>query len=398
MKILVLNSGSSSIKFQLFDMDGEKSLSLGLVEAIGDKLGAIKVKCLKSGAVIENRVYIKDHDEGLSLIQQLLKKMDILKSFDILDGIGHRVVQGANLYSKPTLVTPKVLKDIEDISPLAPLHNYAHLKGIKTSLAQAPNVPEVVVFDTAYHQTIPQKAYMYAISYEMYEKYNIRKYGFHGSSHQYVVKTAANYLNIPLDQFNAISLHLGNGASSAAIKGGKSIDTSMGLTPLAGLVMGTRSGDIDPSVLDYICEKTGHDIKWVSNYLNKNCGLKGLCGSGDLRDVEDMIKQGDERAKLAFDIMIYRLKKYIGAYYAVLGKIDAIIFTGGIGENSSLVRSSVCKDMDHLGISIDEEVNEKRVDGIVQLNKKDMALKILKVPTDEELEIAKQTKEVIGNL
>lgn len=172
----------------------------------------------------------------------------------------------------------------------------------------------------------------------------------------------------------------------------------MGLTPLAGLVMGTRSGDIDPSVLDYICEKTGHDIKWVSNYLNKNCGLKGLCGSGDLRDVEDMIKQGDERAKLAFDIMIYRLKKYIGAYYAVLGKIDAIIFTGGIGENSSLVRSSVCKNMDHLGISIDEEVNEKRVDGIVQLNKKDMALKILKVPTDEELEIAKQTKEVIGNL
>lgn len=397
MKILVLNAGSSSIKFQLFLMEEEKSIASGLVEAIGEKTGAYKIKCLESGRVVEDdKHHIHDHAVGLTIIQDTLKEMGVLESLDTLDGIGHRVVQGADLFSKPTLITQEVVNGIEKIAPLAPLHNPAHLKGIKTALKQAPHVPEVAVFDTAYHQTIPKEAYMYAIGYDMYEKYHIRKYGFHGTSHYYVAKTASKYLGIDFDKFNAITLHLGNGSSMAAIKNGKSIDTSMGLTPLAGLIMGTRCGDIDPSVLYYISERTGKDIEWIDNYLNKQSGLKGLTGSNDLRHVLEMMDEGDERAKLAFDMMVYRLKKYIGSYYAILRRVDAIIFTGGIGENAIHTRHDVCTNMEHFGITIDNEKNKKQGD-IIEVNKDNADVKVLKVPTNEELEIALQTQRVIQN-
>lgn len=396
MKILVLNAGSSSIKFQLFLMEEEKSIASGLVEAIGEKVGAYKIKCHESGKVVDDHEHtIKDHSVGLEIIQETLKQMGVLESLDNLDGIGHRIVQGADLFSEPTLVTQEVVDGIEEIAPLAPLHNYAHLKGIKTALKQAPHVPQVVVFDTAYHQTLPKKAYMYAIGYDMYEKYHIRKYGFHGTSHYYVAKTAAKHLGIKFDKFNAITLHLGNGSSVAAIENGKCIDTSMGLTPLAGLIMGTRCGDIDPSVLYYMSQRTGKDIEWINNYLNKESGLKGLTGSNDLRHVLEMMENGDEKAKLAFDMMVYRLKQYIGSYYAILGKIDAIIFTGGIGENAIHTRHDVCENMEHLGITIDKEKNNQRIDGIMDLGKDDARVKILKVSTNEELEIALQTRRVI---
>ncbi|PID48083.1 MAG: acetate kinase [Proteobacteria bacterium] len=396
MKILVLNAGSSSIKFQLFLMEEKKSIASGLVEAIGEKNGAYKIKCLKSGKVEENKnCPIKDHSDGLKIIQKNLKKMGILDSLNELDGIGHRVVQGADLFSKPTLIDEKVIKGIEKISPLAPLHNPAHLKGIKTALKQAPNVPEVAVFDTAFHQSLPQKAYMYAIGYDMYEKYQIRKYGFHGTSHYYVAKTAAKHLGVDFDKFNAISLHLGNGSSACAIKNGKSIDTSMGLTPLAGLIMGTRCGDIDPSALYYISQKTSKDISWINNYLNKESGLKGLAGSNDLRDILKLIEQGDKKAILAYEMMIYRLSQYIGSYYAILGRLDALIFTGGIGENASALRYDTCKDLEHLVLHIDKDKNAKKVEGIQELNKDQAKVKILKIPTNEELEIALQTRKVI---
>ncbi len=395
MKILVLNSGSSSIKFQLFLMEEEKSVASGLVEAIGDGVGRITIKDLVNDKKEVKELEISDHEHGLNIVQEMLKEMNILDSLDTLDGIGHRIVQGADLYTNPTLVTPEVVEGIEKIAPLAPLHNPAHLKGLRTALKQAPHVPEVVVFDTAYHQSLPPKAYMYAIGYDMYEKHKIRKYGFHGTSHYFVAKTAAKHLGIDFDKFNAITLHLGNGASISAIENGKSVDTSMGFTPLEGLVMGTRSGDIDPSVLNYIAQKTGKNLDELNNYLNKECGFKGLCGNGDLRDVEALIEKGDEKAKLAYDMMTYRLKKYIGAYYAILKRVDAIIFTGGVGENSDLTRAKVCADMEHFGIILDEKVNSVRQDGIVDLHKPESKIKILKVPTNEELEIALQTKKVI---
>ncbi len=395
MKILVLNSGSSSIKFQLFLMEEEKSVASGLVEAIGDGVGKITIKDLINDKKEVKELEIKDHEHGLNIVQDMLKEMKILEALDTLDGIGHRVVQGADLYTNPTLITPEVIEGIDKVSPLAPLHNPANLNGIKTALKQAPHVPEVAVFDTAYHQSMPPRAYMYAIGYDMYEKHKIRRYGFHGTSHYFVAKTAAKHLGIDFDKFNAITLHLGNGASVSAIENGKSIDTSMGFTPLEGLVMGTRSGDIDPSVLNYMAQKTGYDLDKLNNYLNKECGFKGLCGNGDLRDVEALMEKGDKKANIAYDLMTYRLKKYIGAYYAILKRVDAIIFTGGVGENSDITRVRVCNDMEHIGIEFDEKVNSIRQDGIVELSKPNSKIKVLKVPTNEELEIALQTKKVI---
>lgn len=397
MKILVLNSGSSSIKFQLFEMDKNESVATGLVEAIGESFGSIKVKCLKTDEQKHEMLYIADHAQGLELVQSFLKELGILDSLDILDGIGHRIVQGADLYSEPTIVTKQVVEGIKSIIPLAPLHNPAHIKGIETALSQAPHVPQVVVFDTAYHQTLPQKAYMYAIGYDMYEEHHIRRYGFHGTSHYYVSKSAAKYLDIEYENFNAVSLHLGNGASATAIKGGKSVDTSMGLTPLEGLIMGTRSGDIDPSVLAYIHEKTGRNTNWINNYLNKESGLKGICGTADLRDVQNLAAEGDFRANLALDMATYRIKKYIGSYLAILGRIDAVIFTGGIGENSKIIREMVCNEMEHLGLYFDKDKNENPQDGIAPLHKDDSKVAILRVPTDEEYEIALQTRRLIQN-
>lgn len=395
MKILVINSGSSSIKFQLFDMDKNLALASGLVESIGEELGHIKVTSNVSKETKKDSLIIKDHESGLQEIQNRLKQMNILESLSEVDGIGHRVVQGGALFTKPTLITKDVIDGIDNLSSLAPLHNPAHLAGIKTAMNQAPKVPQVAIFDTSYHQSIPKYAYMYALPYEMYEKHQIRRYGFHGTSHYYVAKEAAKYLGIAFENFNAITLHLGNGASATAIKNGKSIDTSMGLTPLEGLIMGTRCGDMDPSIIHYIAQKTDQDIHSINNMLNKKSGLKGICGTNDARGMDELIQKGDKKAKLAFDMSVYRIKKYIGSYLAIIGKIDALIFTGGIGENYKELRSAVCENLEHLGIGIDEDVNNNPQKEIANLTKENCKVKVLKIPTNEELEIALQTQRII---
>ncbi len=395
MKILVLNSGSSSIKFQLFDMEKEVALASGLVEQIGEKIGKIKVET-KSDTIKEELV-IANHEQGLKEIQARLKSMGVLESLDAVDGIGHRVVQGGDMFTDPTLINDEVVKAIDELAALAPLHNPANLAGIKTVTNQAPSVPQVAVFDTAFHQSMPPHAYMYALPYEMYEEYKIRRYGFHGTSHGYVAKEAAKYLGIDFDKFNAVVLHLGNGASASAVKNGKSIDTSMGLTPLEGLIMGTRCGDMDPSIVEYITQKTGKSISEVNTLLNKQSGLKGICGDNDARVLEGLVEKKDPKGLLAFNMMAYRIKKYIGAYIAAIGKIDAIIFTGGIGENYAELRSEVCNSLGHLGIGINDEVNFSRPKGLSDMSDSSKSIKVLRIPTNEELEIAFQTKQVIMN-
>lgn len=395
MKILVLNSGSSSIKFQLFDTKKNTALATGLVESIGEKNGNIKLTSHQTNTTKQLTLEIKNHEKGLQEAQKLLKDMSILDGLDQVDGIGHRVVQGGDKFTKPTLINDEVLKTIDNLSSLAPLHNPPQLIGINTAIKQAPKVPQVAIFDTSFHQSIPPHAYMYAVPYEMYENLHVRRYGFHGTSHHFVAKEAARHLDIPFQKFNAITLHLGNGTSATAIKNGKSIDTSMGLTPLEGLIMGTRCGDIDPSLIHYISQKTGQNIEQINNILNKKSGLKGICGTNDAREMKNLIQKGDKKAKLAFDMSVHRLKKYIGSYIAVIGKIDALIFTGGIGENYKELRGAVCENLEHLGIGIDKALNDTPKNGIANLTKKGLHVKTLKVPTNEELEIALQTKEVI---
>ena len=392
MKILVLNSGSSSIKFQLFEMDTNTSLASGIIEQIGESDSLAKIEY--SGQNIEKKEFIKDHTSGLKLMNMLFIESGVLKSLDELGGIGHRVVHGGRNFSKPTIVNDEVIKEIERIIPLAPLHNPAHLAGIKVTMEQSPKVPQVVVFDTAFHTTIPSYAYMYALPYETYEKDKIRKYGFHGTSHHYVSKEASAYLE--KKEINAITLHLGNGASMAAIKNGKCVDTTMGLTPLEGLIMGTRSGDLDPAILFYLARKNGLSIDDLDIMLNKQSGLKGICGSNDMREVEKMAENGDSKAVLALDMFAYRIKKYLGAYSAVVGKLDCIIFTGGIGENDIDTRMRCCEDLDILGIELDLVKNNQRAKKILDISSKESKVKVLVIPTNEELEIAMQTNSLLG--
>ena len=394
MKILVLNSGSSSIKFQLFD--NNVSIASGLVEQIGEEKGRAKLKCTDNE--FELTQAIPNHEVGLEVMNTLFNQSGMLNSLEELDGIGHRVVHGGESFSKPVIVTQAVLDELKAISPLAPLHNPAHIVGIETAIKQSKGVPQVVVFDTAYHRTLPEYAYMYALPYELYEELHVRRYGFHGTSHHYVAKTAAAYLNIPMNAFNAISLHLGNGASVTAIKNGQSVDTSMGLSPLEGLIMGTRSGDVDPAALFYIAREKGLGVDDLDTLVNKKSGLKGICGTNDMREIEEMIAAGNEKAKLAFEMFAYRIKKYIGAYSAALGRVDALIFTGGIGENDAALRKLVCTGLENLGISIDFETNNQRCKIITALDTDKATVKTLVVPTNEELEIALQTKEVIEAL
>ena len=391
MKILVLNSGSSSIKFQLFEND--ESIASGIIEQIGESNGQAQLKC--NGQKYEKSQSIPNHEAGLEVMNALFQESGILSSLEDLDGIGHRVVHGGETFHAPALINDTVIKAIEEVSPLAPLHNPAHLAGIKTAIAQSKGVPQVAVFDTAFHQSIPEHAYMYALPYKLYEELHVRRYGFHGTSHSYVSKTAAQYLGIPINEFNAISLHLGNGASVTAIKNGQSIDTSMGLSPLEGLIMGTRSGDVDPAALFYIAKEKGYSTEDLNTLVNKQSGLKGICGSNDMREIENLIKEGDKKAKLAFEMFAYRIKKYIGAYSAALGRVDAIIFTGGIGENDAALRKLVCTDLENLGISIDLSINDQRCKIITPLDDEKATVKTLVVPTNEELAIALQTKEVI---
>jgi len=401
VKILVLNAGSSSIKYQLFEMKDNSVLASGLIEKIGEDDSLAKIKYVdENGAEQKNERQgsIKNHDAALGIMSNLLIESGVIADLNELEGIGHRVVQGGSLFLKPTLVNRNVIDGIEKLIPLAPLHNPGHLAGMKVSLEQSPSVPQVAVFDTAFHATLPEYAYLYALPYKLYKEANVRRYGFHGTSHHFIVKEAAKYLHKPLNELNAITLHLGNGASMCAVKNGQSIDTTMGLTPLEGLVMGTRSGDIDPAILFYLARTQGYTIDDLDKLLNKESGLKGICGNNDMREIGKMAQEGDEKAKLALEMFNYRIKKYIGSYSAVLGRVDCIIFTGGIGENDSDVRLNSCKDLLNLGIEIDEGVNNQRCSAITQISTANSPVKVLVIPTNEELEIALQTKEVIEAL
>lgn len=398
MKILVLNSGSSSIKFQLFEMLENKSLATGIVEQIGEHIAHAEIKFKDMSdddvEIKEDRVIV-DHKEGLDVVNTLLIKSNLISSLSSLDGIGHRVVHGGVNLSKPVLIDDYVISEIKRLIPLAPLHNQAHLDGIISALEHCPRVPQVVVFDTAFHSTIPQHAYMYALPYEVYTENRVRRYGFHGTSHHYVAKEAAKFLNIDYDEFNAITLHLGNGASACAIKNGKSVETSMGLTPLEGLIMGTRCGDIDPAILPYLARVRDMSMAELDKMVNKESGLKGICGNNDMRKVGEMAQEGHDKAKLALDMFNYRIKKYIGSYSAVLGRVDCLIFTGGIGENDINVRKNSCANLENLGISIDESRNNQRAKEIIEINTKESKVKVLAIPTNEELEIALQVKSLI---
>ncbi|NLI29120.1 MAG: acetate kinase [Nitrospiraceae bacterium] len=399
MKVLVLNAGSSSIKYQIFNMDTEVVLTTGLLEQIGESTSRLKYKWLENGngemqeAVQEGRV--ANHNEGLKLILDLTLKLGVIKDLHELSGIGHRVVHGGEAFWKPTLINDKVAEVIREMIALAPLHNPANLMGIEVSRQLCPSVPQVAVFDTAFHQTMPPVAYHYALPYEYYKNLKVRRYGFHGTSHRYVSKQCAKYLKKPLAECNFITIHIGNGGSMTAIRGGKSVDTTMGMTPLEGLVMGTRSGDIDPAIPFYLARTLGKPFDEIETILNKQSGLKGISGANDMREIERLAAGGNMNAKLAIDMFCYRIKKYIGAYYAVLGTVDAIIFTGGIGENAVETREQICSGLEALGIVMDAAKNSAPSRAMREVSADTSRVKIMVIPTNEELEIAEQTVECI---
>jgi acetate kinase len=400
MKILVINSGSSSIKYRLFDMTDKTALASGVMEQIGEAESRLTHHTRDSKGEIEeivNTAPVADHRAGFERIGAVLNDSGALRNYGELSGIGHRVVHGGEEFRKPTLIDKKVIDTIRRLSPLAPLHNPANLLGIEVAMKSAPQVPQIAVFDTAFHQSIPVHAFRYAIPEELYEAHQVRRYGFHGTSHHYVARQAAVFMDRPLDSLNLITLHLGNGASAAAIKEGISIDTSMGMTPLEGLIMGTRCGDIDPAIIFYLKRKTGLARDEVESLLNKESGLKGICGVNDMRQIEALAGSSNVRAQLAIDMFCYRIKKYIGAYLAVLGGLDALVFTAGIGEKSPLIRAGVCRGLSHLGIEIDPEKNNRKSKQAFEIQKKGSTAKILVIPTNEELEIAEQTAACIGS-
>ena len=394
MKILVLNSGSSSMKFKLYD--DERAISSGLVDKIGESVSNVRLKNLANAQDVERQESVENHQKAVKIIEDFFHESGILGSLAELDGCGHRVVHGGQNLTKPCLIDDAVLAEIERVAVIAPLHNPAHLVGMRAMLKVAPKVPNVAVFDTAFHATLPDFAYMYALPYELYEKQGIRKYGFHGTSHEFVSKKAAEFLGFKPSEFNAITLHLGNGASVCAVENGKSIDTSMGLTPLEGLMMGTRCGDIDPAVVPHLMRSLNLNATELDTLMNKKSGFLGICGHNDLRDVENLANKGDKKAQLALEMFVYRLVKYIGAYFAVLPRVDALVFTAGIGENSDTIRLKVCEKLTRLGFEIDEALN-KGVRGELKLiSKPSSSTKILIVPTDEELEIATITEKLVA--
>lgn len=391
MNILVINSGSSSIKYEYFDLEQHRALASGALERIGENNACLKHSYRDAqgqAQKLSSEQHVPDHRAGLEWIGRLLEEAGLKGGDNELDGIGHRVVHGGEVFKEPTLIDDEVIAAIREQSPLAPLHNPANLTGIEEACRFAPNVPQVAVFDTAFHQSIPPVAYQYAIPRDLYKDYHVRRYGFHGTSHRYVTKQAANHLKQPLNQTNLIVFHLGNGASVAAIRNGQSVDTSMGMTPLEGLIMGTRCGDIDPAIIFYLGRVTGQTPEEIEARLNTESGLKGICGVGDMREVVNRKEAGDEQAGLAREMVVYRIKKYLGAYYAVLGRVDAVVFTAGIGENDHSIRSEVCEDLENLGIELDPERNALRKEGIQEIHKDSSSTKLLVIPTNEELQIA----------
>ena len=400
MKILVLNCGSSSIKYKLYDMDDESVLAQGGVERIGIE-GAFLKLTLPNGEKKQIMHDMPDHKEGVNFVFQTLldPELGAISSLDEIDAVGHRIVQGGDLFEKSCLVDQKVEEGIESLCDLAPVHNAGHLKGIRAVDHLMPNVPQVTVFDNAFHSTMPAYAYLYAVPYEIYEKYHVRRYGFHGTSHRYVSHRVAEIMGRDIRDLKFITCHIGNGASVAAIKDGKVMDTSMGLTPLAGVMMGSRSGDIDASAVTYIMDKLGKTPQQMADYLNKESGVLGISGiSSDMRDVEAAAKEGNERAKLALQMYAYRIKKYIGAYAAAMGGVDVIVWTAGVGENQTGTRADACEGLEFLGIEIDREKNAAVRSREELISTPESKVKVYVVPTDEEIVIARDTMELVKGL
>jgi acetate kinase len=400
MKILVINTGSSSIKYQLFDMADETVLASGMAERLGSDAGTLSHTVTAEDGIPKTITTTEknlDHARGLARIAALLTDdtHGVINDTSDIAAVGHRVVHGGETFQDPRIIDQSVLDEIEKNTPLAPLHNPANLTGIRVAGSVFPKAPQVAVFDTAFHQTLPRQAYMYALPYDLYDTHHVRRYGFHGTSHAYVANKAAELLNTPLDRLNLITLHLGNGASAAAIRNGKSVDTSMGLTPLEGLVMGTRTGDVDPAIPFFLSRHLDMSIDEIDSIFNRRSGLKGLCGENDMRTVLTKAAAGDDRARLALEVYTYRIKKYIGAYFAVLGRIDALVFTGGIGENASEIRERCCHDLAGLGIVIDPVRNTDKKNLPRRISPQNTSAAVLVIPTDEELEIARQTRKKV---
>ncbi|HOJ88735.1 MAG TPA: acetate kinase [Pseudothermotoga sp.] len=395
MKILVVNCGSSSVKYQFVDMKTEKVLCKGLAERVGIEGSRLVHRVNADKHVIEKPM--KDHEEALKLILEVLldPEIGVIKDLSEISAVGHRVVHGAERFASSVLIDDEVMRVLEENVHLAPLHNPPNIMGIRAVQKLLPNVPNVGVFDTAFHQSMPKKAFLYPIPYEFYEKYRIRRYGFHGTSHRYVSRRAAEILSRDYYDFKVITCHLGNGASIAAVRHGKSVDTSMGFTPLEGVVMGTRSGDIDPAIVIYMQQNLGLPVDKVYDTLNKKSGMLGLSQvSSDMRDIEEAAFSGNEMAQMALDIYVYRIAKYIGAYAAAMNGVDAIVFTAGVGENSPYVREKVCEYLGFLGVKLDKNLNQVKGTERV-ISTPDSKVAVLIVPTDEELVIARDTKQIV---
>ena len=398
MKVLVLNCGSSSIKYKLYDMTTKEVMAQGGIEKLGLPDSFLKFTLADgSKKIIEKNM--PEHTVGVELILEVLTNAEYgcIKSLDEIEAVGHRLVHGGEKFNTSVVITPEVIKQMEACTDLAPLHNPANLKGVAAITKILPNVPQVGVFDTAFHQTMPAHAYMYALPYEYYEKYGVRRYGFHGTSHRYVSRRACEFLGLDYENTKVITAHIGGGGSITAVKNGKSIDTSMGLTPVEGLVMGTRCGDVDLGAMTYLMEKEGLDAAGVNAVINKKSGVMGVSGvSSDMRDIEAAIAAGNERAKLALDMFEYRLLKYIGAYTAALNGVDVLVFTGGIGENQMQTRDYICRGLEYLGVKYNAELNGKTRGEEIEISTPDSKVRVVVIPTDEELTIASDTVALVN--
>jgi acetate kinase len=401
MKILVINCGSSSFKYQLLDMTDRSVLCSGLVERIGADMGSLVHK--KAPGSDAERKFTEerpfpDHAAGMTRVMEMLtdKETGVIRDLSEIAACGHRVVQGGEEFTKSTRIDDRVLGVIRKLSPLAPLHNPPSIQGIEVSMKLLPGCPSVAVFDTEFHATMPPSAFMYPIPYDMYEKYRVRRYGFHGTSHGYVARQAARVMSRQEQGFNVITCHLGNGSSISAVRDGKCVDTSMGLTPLAGVMMGTRSGDVDPAILPYLAKQANMNMDELDTMLNRKSGLLGICGMNDMRDLHAARDKGDAKAQLAFEMFCHSIRKYVGAYYAVLGRIDALVFTAGIGENDDLARAGICESLEDLGITIDPALNAVRSGQARDISREGGKVRVLVIPTNEELAIAESTMKVLG--
>ncbi len=395
MKIFIINAGSSSIKFRLVDAQDFSPIVDGILERIDAKDSQLNYSVYTEHGTMtafEESIPINSVSDGFKLIIKMLQQRGLIEPLSDLLAIGHRVVHGGEQFKQPVLISETVICTIRENIPLAPMHNPANLKGIEYCRETFPSTPQVAIFDTAFHQTMPAKAYRYPLSESLYTEHNIRRYGFHGTSHQYVTNCASQVLNIPISELNLITLHLGNGVSATAIQGGRSVDTSMGMTPLEGLMMGNRSGDIDPGIIFYLTRNMALGLEEIETLLNRKSGLFGICELNDMREIQRRADHGDKQAKLAIEMYCYRIKKYIGAYFAILGRLDGLVFTAGVGENSSTVRQQVCQGLENLGICIDLEKNSVAINSVTEIQLNTSPVKILLIPTDEETEIARQTR------